>query len=73
MILLKNLLATEREDTCKQFEHEKATETETDSVEDIINPLPLAIIKAFLATVFTSERIMSRCLEVFSKKPSLSS
>jgi len=54
-------LATECKDTRKQFEHEKATETETDAVEDIVDPLPFAVVKAFLTAVFASDMIVSIC------------
>ena len=58
---MEDLLATERKDTREQFEHEKTTETETDTIENIVDPLPFAVVKAFLTAVFASDMIVSIC------------
>lgn len=60
-MIMEELLATEGKDTGEQFEHEKATETETDAVKDIVDPLPFAVVKAFLTAVFASDMIVSIC------------
>jgi hypothetical protein len=65
MMVLKRLLATKSEDTGEQFEHEKATEPETDPVENIVDSLPFAVVKAFLATVFASDMIVSKYVSTY--------
>ena len=62
-------LATECKDTRKQFEHEKATETEADTIEYIVDPLPFAVVKAFFAAVFASDIIVSRPVRLFPRNP----
>ena len=64
-------LATECKDTRKQFEHKKATETEADTVEYIVDPLPFAVVKAFFAAVFASDIIVSRPVRLFPEPLSI--
>jgi hypothetical protein len=52
-------LAPERVDAGHQFEHEEATKSEAEPVEDVVNPLPFAIVEALLAGVFAPAILVS--------------
>lgn len=56
---MENLPAAESEDICQQFEHEETTEAQADTIQYVVNSLPLAVVEAFFAAMFTPKMIMS--------------